>query len=108
MAVTQSVPRRAGQATDNFLRWAWALVCFALPFLLIVVPILAFLVQSFFYVEDGEIVRSLTLDVNRHPILTRDRRPKLTPGFGQTVSARRAELVGVAKPGERGLEGTRF
>jgi len=62
MALGQSPPARGGAATDSLLRWAWAVLCFALPFLFIVVPILAFLVQSFFYVDDGEIVRSLTLD----------------------------------------------
>jgi spermidine/putrescine transport system permease protein len=62
MTIGQSVPAREGEATDGLLRRAWTLICFALPFLFIVVPILAFLVQSFFYVEDGEIVRSLTLD----------------------------------------------
>ena len=46
---------------DSVLRWGWAALCFALPFLFIVVPIIAFLVQSFWYVEDGEIVRSPTL-----------------------------------------------
>ena len=51
-----------GAASDDLLRWVWAALCFALPFLFIVVPILAFLLQSFFYVEEGEIVRSLTLD----------------------------------------------
>lgn len=36
-------------------------LAFALPVVFIVVPILAFLVQSFWYIEDGQIVRSATL-----------------------------------------------
>ncbi len=62
MAAEGSHAPGGGETVDGLLRLAWAALCFALPFLFIVVPILAFLLQSFFHVEDGEIIRSLTLD----------------------------------------------
>ncbi|MFO1056949.1 MAG: ABC transporter permease [Dongiaceae bacterium] len=61
MASARSARSGDGVAAGGLLRWAWVALCFALPALLVVVPILAFLVQSFWYVEDGEIVRRATL-----------------------------------------------
>ena len=54
--------KRSGYRVDRLLRPLWTTFCFALPFLFIIVPILAFLIQSFWYVEDGAIVREFTID----------------------------------------------
>jgi spermidine/putrescine transport system permease protein len=55
--MTNSAGRGGG-----FARLVWTGVNFGVPSLLIALPLLAFLVQSFWQVEDGEIVRSPTLD----------------------------------------------
>jgi spermidine/putrescine transport system permease protein len=48
--------------SDRLLRAAWAGVCLGLPILFIVVPIVAFLVQSFWYVDNGQVVHDFTID----------------------------------------------
>jgi spermidine/putrescine transport system permease protein len=52
---------RGGHWGDKLLRAIWTGLCLGLPLLFIVVPILAFLVQSFWYMENGHVVHSPTL-----------------------------------------------
>jgi spermidine/putrescine transport system permease protein len=52
---------RRGHWGDKLLRAAWTSLCLGLPILFIVVPILAFLVQSFWYLDGGHVVHSLTI-----------------------------------------------
>jgi len=57
---TVGVDRRGGAAVDPY-RLVVTILAYALPIVFILVPLAMFLVQSFYHVEDGRIVRDLTL-----------------------------------------------
>ena len=48
-------------AGSQFWRGVLALLAYAVPVVFILVPLVLFLIQSFFYVEDGNVVHELTL-----------------------------------------------
>lgn len=52
----------AGRRARSWHGWAWAAAVLALPTAFVLLPLLSFVLTSFWRLEDGQIVRSATLD----------------------------------------------
>ena len=61
MSAATETERAAGEEGLAAYRFILTVLAYAVPFVFILLPLILFLIQSFYYVEDGNIVHQLTL-----------------------------------------------
>ncbi|MCB1487838.1 MAG: ABC transporter permease [Bauldia sp.] len=61
MSAAAETERAAGDEGVAAYRFLLALLAYAVPFIFILLPLILFLIQSFYYVEDGAIIHEFTL-----------------------------------------------